>query len=43
MYESLEEGFLEYGLNAESVYNAMSIPPAETLEVSGVGSMWLRT
>ena len=37
VYESIEEGFLEYGLNAESVYNAMSIPPAETPEVSGSG------
>ena len=37
VYESVEEGFRDYGLNAESVYNAMSIPPAETPEVSGSG------
>ena len=37
VYEFIEEGFSDYGLNAESVYNAMSIPPAETPEVSGSG------
>lgn len=37
VYESVEEGFRDYGLNAEGVYNAMSIPPAETPEVSGSG------
>ncbi len=37
VYESIEEVFLDHGLNVESVYNAMSIPPAETSEVSGSG------
>lgn len=37
VHEAIEECFLDNGLNAESVYNARSIPPTETPEVSGSG------
>ena len=37
VYESIKESFIDFGLNIESVYNAMSIPPSKTPEVTGSG------
>ena len=35
VYESIKESFIDFGLNIESVYNAMSIPPIKNTRSDG--------